>query len=243
MSRQDYNEMYPNGTAGYGNGYGGGNSAGYAAQGDNDPSNNNNFNWGGLTSGLGEMAGGIFGNSGSPFSAASNAYNQYAQQGAAAEQPYQQAGENAIGNYQKWAQSMSNPTQFNNQLMSQYQESPYAKFMQQQAIRSAQNAGSAEGMVGSSPYNLQVEQNASNISGQDMNNWMQNVLGLNTQYGNAEQNMMNTGANAANSLVNLYGNEANAQGEAAAGEAAGQNKDENNGIGGAISTIANIFGG
>jgi hypothetical protein len=188
-------------------------------------------------SALSNLFSNLFSNPSAPYQDASNAYSKYANMGANAMNPFMQGGSAEIPQYQAWLKSMSNPMQFQNNLMSQYQESPNAKFMQQQAIRSAQNAGSAEGTVGSSPYNLQVQQNASNISQQDMHNWMSNVLGLNTQYGSGLGNMMNMGEQGANSLLSLYGNEAGAQGNAAYGAAAAQNNNQGN----IFSDIANLF--
>jgi hypothetical protein len=197
---------------------------------------------GGMPSWIGDLFAGIFGNSGSPYSAAGNAYNKYAQMGANAIDPYNQMGQSAMTNYANWAKGMSNPAAFENSLMSQYQESPQAKFMQQQALRSAQNAGSAAGTVGSTPYALQNEQNAANISQQDMGNWLNNALGINTQYGAAQNNMMNTGEQGANSLLNLYGNEADAQANAAYGQQAGKNQDSGNFISGLLGAAGSFLG-
>ena len=89
--------------------------------------------------------------------------------------------------------------------MGQYQQSPWARYQQQQAMRMANNMGSATGLTGSTPLQLQAQQNAANISSQDMNNWLQNVLGINTQYGQGQQNLMAGGQGAANALTSLYG--------------------------------------
>src|ERR1700674_835507 len=114
-----------------------------------------------------QLLSGMMGQGGNAFGAAGNAYNQYANMGANAINPYNTMGQNAMGKYGQWASSMSNPSQFENQLMSNYQESPNAKFMQQQAVRSAENGASAAGTMGSTPLALQMQQNAGNISQQD----------------------------------------------------------------------------
>ena len=210
--------------------------------GDNPTGNSGwgNFNWGNALGDLGDIFSGFEGQSSNPFSAAMGQYQKWAQQGANAMSPFMQAGAGEIPSYQNWLKSMSNPTQFTNNLMANYQESPNAKFMQQQAIRSAQNAGSATGMNNSSPMNMQIEQNAGNISQQDMQNWMQNVLGINTEYGQGMGNLINNGEQAGNSLMNLYGNEANAMGESALGQQEGENQDTNNEFGG-IENLAEDF--
>lgn len=244
-NQSNYDQFYGGGNnnfANYGTQWDGGSQVGGANN--QNPSNSNMPSWlnQNMVGDIGNMVGGFFGHSGSPFQAAGNAINQYSQMGANAINPYNQMGQAAMGNYANWAQQMQNPSQFENNLMKNYQESPNAKYMQQQAMRAGQNAGSAAGTQGSTPLALQMQQNAGNISQQDMQNWMQNALGINQQYGNAEGEMMNTGMMSANSLLGLYGNEANAQGEAAAGESAGNNQDQNNFLSGAIGAVGDYFG-
>ncbi len=241
-------KMGPNNGLPWENGLGSGNSPASSGEGSGSlPSWLSSLvNNSGTMGGLGTFLGGLFGNQGSPYGAAGNAYNKYAQMGAGAISPYNTMGQNAMGNYAKWAQSMSNPSQFENQLMANYQESPNAKFMQQQAMRAGENMGSASGLMGSTPLAMQMQQNAGNISQQDMQNWMSNALGVNQQYGGALGNMMNTGLMGANSLLGLYGQEAGAQGEAAYGQNQGENQGMGNmmnGILGMIPGIASIFGG
>ena len=186
------------------------------------------FSWAMLGQAGGSLLGNLFSNPGMPYQNAASQYQNWAQQGANAINPYNQMGQQAMGNYQNWAQTMQNPAQFQNNLMNQYQESPNAKFMQQQAMRSGQNMGSAAGLMGSSPLAMQMQQNAGNISQQDMQNWMGNTLGINQQYGNAQANMMNVGEQGANSLLGLYGNEANSMGDLAYNQGAAQNQNTAN---------------
>ena len=182
--------------------------------------------------GLGGILGGLFGNSGKPYDKAMEQYQEWANKAAGQQQPYAEAGRGAIGDYQEWLQGQKNPTEFINNLMGNYQESPYAHYMQQQGIRAGQNAASASGLMGSTPFAQQLQQNAQNISGQDMNQWLQNVLGINTQYGQGQQNLMTGGQNAANALTNMYNQMGERMGEAAYGKQAGRNQDFWNVLGG-----------
>ena len=105
--------------------------------------------------GLGQLFGGLFGNSGAPFSDAMKQFQNYYGQAQGYQNPFYQAGTGAIPQYQEWLQGMQNPSGFINNLMSKYQESPFAKFQQQQGVRTAQNMGSASGLTGSTPlHNL-----------------------------------------------------------------------------------------
>ncbi|HHF7341049.1 TPA: hypothetical protein ACPSKZ_000684 [Legionella anisa] len=192
----------------------------------------------GMLSGLGGLFGGLFADSGAPYDKAMEQYQLWANQAQGTQQPYLNAGKNAIGDYQNWLTGMKDPSKFINNLMSGYQASPYSQYLQQQAIRAAQNAGSASGMIGSTPYTEQIQQNAANIASGDMNQWLQNVLGINTQYGQGQNNLMTGGQNAANTLTQLYAQMAQSMGDAAYGKEAGKQQDFGNIIGG----IGNVIG-
>lgn len=194
----------------------------------------NNF-WNFMTAGGAEALGSLFGHgSDRPFKDAMEQYNRFGQKGENALDPFLHAGQGAIPDYQKWLQGQQDPSGFINKMMGQYQESPWAKFQQQQANRAGINAGSANGMSGSTPMIQQMQQNSANISSQDMGSWLQNVLGINTQYGQGQQHLMDQGQNAGNSLANMWSNLGNNMGEAAFGRTAGRNQDYWNRIGGGI---------
>lgn len=184
------------------------------------------------------LLGGLFGDSGAPYDAAMEQYKQWANKAQGTQQPFLDAGTGAIPQYQKWLQGMQDPSGFINNLMGQYSQSPYAKYMQGQSMRAGQNAASASGLMGSTPLMQQLQQNAANISSQDQQNWLGNVLGINTQYGQGQQNLMGMGANAANALTGMYGNMGQQMGEAAYGKQAGQQQDFMNMLGGGLSLAA-----
>jgi len=193
-----------------------------------------------MMSGLGGLLGGLFGDSGAPYEDAMKQYREWAGKAENVQNPFLNAGTGAIGKYQDWLKGMQDPSKFINNMMGQYQESPWAKYQQQQAVRAGQNAASASGLTGSTPFAQQLQQNASNISSQDMNQWLQNVLGINTQYGQGQNNLMGYGANAANALTKMYGDMGQQMGEAAYGQKAGENSDFMNMLGGGIQ-LAGMF--
>ena len=196
-------------------------------------------------SGLAGLLGGMFGNSGAPYDDAMKQYQHWANRAQGAQNPFLNAGTGAIGNYQHWLQGMQDPSKFMNNMMGQYQESPWAHNLQQQAMRAGTNAASMGGLpngmggagFGSTPFQMQAQQNASNISSQDMNNWLQNVLGINTQYGQGQAGMMGMGQNAANALTGMYGQMGQQMGDAAYGRRAGQNQDFMNILGGGLQML------
>ncbi len=196
------------------------------------------FDSGMFGSGLGGILGGMFGHSGRPYDKAMEQYQQYGNMAAGAQQPYANAGQGAIGNYQQWLQGQKDPSQFINNLMSGYQESPYAKYQQQQSMNAGTNAASASGLSGSTPMMQQLQQNAAGITSEDQNKWLQNVLGVNTQYGQGQNNLMQGGQNAANHLSDIYGNMGNKMGEQTYNREASKNNDWWNTLGG----IGSLFG-
>lgn len=210
----------------------------------------NSFGSGGfgneMGNGFAQFFGGLTGDSGAPYEAGREAYQPYLDKAAGAQQPYMQAGQGALGNYQGWLQGQHDPSGFINHLMSQYQESPWAKYQQQQGIRAVQNAGSNDGTQGSTAQQLQLQQNAQGISSQDMQNWLGNVLGINSNYGAGQQSLIQGGQNAANSLSNIY----NTGGENLAGlgirQRAGEQQDTSNvfgGLGYMLPGLASMFFG
>lgn len=175
--------------------------------------------------GLGAILGGLFGNSDAPYKDAMKQYQKYFQGAQNFQNPFFNAGQQGMGNYQNWLQGQQDPSAFLNKLMGGYQESPFAKNLQQQSMRAGQNAASAEGTLGSTPMMQQAQQNAGQIASADQNQWLQNALGINTQYGQGQQNLMQGGQNAANQLSSLFSGAAGDMGNLAYGKRAGKNQD------------------
>jgi hypothetical protein len=195
---------------------------------------------GNMSGGIGGLLGGLFGDSGAPYGKAMDQYSQWANKSQQAQNPFYNAGTNAIPDYQKWLQGQQDPSGFINHLMNQYQASPYSQYMQQQSMRGGQNAASASGLMGSTPMMQQMQQNAGNIASGDMNQWLQNVLGVNSQYGQGQQHLMGMGQNSANALTSMYGDMGKQMGDAAYGKEAGGQQDLWNTLGGAAS-LAMMF--
>lgn len=195
-----------------------------------------------FTSGLGGLLGGLFNkNPGKPYDAAMNQYQQYGTLAQGAQQPYYQAGQNAIGNYQNWLNMQHNPVEYLKQIMGQYQESPYNQFLQRQAQNAGNNAASAEGTLGSTPFLQQSQQNAANIGQQGMNDWLQKILGLNTQYGQGQQNLINGGQTSANSLSELYNQLGNHMAEQSYNKETSKKNNLWNTLGGGLSILGSFL--
>lgn len=202
----------------------------------------NNRQIGGLMGGIGagQALGSLFSNSDAPFEDAMSQYRQYENKAQNVQNPFLQAGQQGMGNFQHWLQGMQDSSGFINHLMGQYQESPWAHYQQQQAQRAGMNEASASGLVGSTPLMQQMQQNAAGISSQDMQNWLGQVLGINNQYGAGQQQLMGVGQNAANALTNLYGQMGQNMGEAAYGREAGKEQDRSQGWSGLGSMLGGL---
>ncbi len=156
--------------------------------------------------GLAGFLGGLFGNSGSPYDKAMDQYRDWNDRAVGEQNPWRDNGIEAMNRYKAWMNNMQNPVDFMNKLVSQYRPSAQTDFLQQQAQNAGINAGSATGMSGSSPMIQQMQTNAGNIAQQGLSSWLQNILGLNSQYGGSLDNLMNRGQHASDTLSGLYDN-------------------------------------
>ena len=190
-------------------------------------------NRGGFGGGLASFLGGIFNDYEAPFREGGEAARPWWDKSANEWDPYSQFGQRGIGKYEDWLNGMQNPGDFINKAMGQYQESPWARFSKDQAMRAGMNAASAGGTLGSTPFANEMAQQAAGISSQDMQQWLDRVLGVNTQYGQGWQNAINGGMNAAGGRSNIFQNRANMEGGIAGGEAAARNQRWNDIFGGA----------
>lgn len=179
----------------------------------------------GMFDSLGSLFGGAMGMMNDPYKDAMKQFQKYANKSAGYQNPFFNMGKDSIGDYQDWLGGMKDPSEFLNNLMGNYQQSEGSKYLQDQAMKAATNAASASGLSGSTPFQMQAQQNASGIASQDMNNWLQNALGINNQYGQGLWGNIGAGQNAANNLSNIFGNLGNNMGGAKFGQ--GQLRNDN----------------
>lgn len=191
--------------------------------------------------GIASILSGLFNDSGAPYQAGMDELQKYLDQAKQTQSPFYDAGTSAIPDYQKYINGMSNPSDFINNLMGKYQESPYANYLQNQSRRGSINQASASGLIGSTPLAQQMQQNSANIGSGDMNNWLQSVLGINDRYGAGLNRLMTGGQNSANSLTNLLSQYGQSMAQGAYGREAGANADDANLYGGIGSLIAGLL--
>lgn len=90
-----------------------------------------------------------------------------------------------------------NPAQTLNDFMKQYQQSEGGRYAQDEALRASGNAAAAGGMAGTPSDQFGQGRLAAAIGNDQMQQWLQNVLGINNQGLQAEQGK-------AGDMTNLY---------------------------------------
>ena len=95
--------------------------------------------------------------------------------------PFQKTGGQAFQSEFGQLQQEADPTAFVNNILSQFQQSPAQKFAQQQGIQASRNQLEAAGLGGSGAGAQALQQQGSDIAGQQQQQFLQNVLGVRQQ--------------------------------------------------------------
>ncbi len=187
--------------------------------------------------GLGSILTGLFQDQAAPYEKAANTYRGYLDQGAATLNPFVRQGNQAGQQYSNQLNQMQNPSQFLNNLIGQYQESPYNQFLKNQGQRMLTNQASAGGLRGSTPYQQAGLDYSNKISQSGLNDWLTNVLGLNTKYLGGQADLYGKGLGAASALSGLYGQAGSDLGRLAYGQEYGRQGNIGNITGGILSML------
>jgi hypothetical protein len=122
-------------------------------------------------------------------------YNPYIEQG-------QRVGQNLESAYGNMA---ANPADFINQLMGQYNPSEGFKMKQDMMGKAMRNTSAAGGYIGTEADNIRQAQLVQGLLGEDMQNWLSNVLGVQGQGLAGQQGMYNLGYDANQHLTDALG--------------------------------------
>jgi hypothetical protein len=163
-------------------------------------------------------------------------------------EPYINRGNSAYDVMNPQLTSMAqDPAAYLEQLMGRYQPSKSYNLRRDEALQAAGNTAAAGGMRGS----LQDITNSSRITdsllGDDMQQWLNNVLGIQGTGLKGQQDLYNTGFSASQGLSSDLSNVLGTQGQLAFQGAANQNKRQSDmfsGIGTLLGTgVGAFFGG
>lgn len=209
----------------------------------------NAFNFSDYIPSLSGIAQGIFGDSGAPGQAAGDAYQQIIDKYLPGVQqnfkPYQDAGEQALPNWQNALSKMVNPQEFINTILNGYQESPWASFQRKYGQEGINNAASASGMLGSGALMKESSKFNQGLTSQDMQTYLGNVLGVNRDYLSGNQNIAGMGMDANKSfsdfMSRIIPGYAEAMGGSAYNQKAGEQMDMGSLINGGLSLASSFF--
>lgn len=87
-----------------------------------------------------------------------------------------------------WKQANQSPTDYYNNIMKGYTESPEAKYNQEMAMRASTQGGSASGMLGSGAFQREITNNANDISQRDRQQYFNNSMTSNNAQNQAIEN-------------------------------------------------------
>lgn len=135
--------------------------------------------------------------------------------------PYGERGQNALDNVESRLGDMSDPMAYINQIMGGYSLSPQAQLQMERSLDAANSAAAAGGMGGSSQVQNDVAELVQKLIAGDEQQYLNNVMGVNSQYLAGESGLGQMGynadaqqaaneMNAANMESGVYNNKADA---------------------------------
>lgn len=123
-------------------------------------------------------------------------YNPYIQQG-------NEAQNRATGLYNQMAE---NPMEYINQIISGYKPSQGYQFREGRALEAARNSAAQGGLTGTRNDQIQRAELVNDMMGQDMQQYLANVLGIQGAGLSGQQHLSDMGYNASQSLADILTN-------------------------------------
>lgn len=156
---------------------------------------------------------GLFGSTkGNPANSAMPYLNQIPGIGQQYFNPYIQQGQQVAPNLQaQYGQLTNDPTAFYNQLMQGYKPSAGYTKQSQDMLKAAENSAAASGFAGTNLDQQQRAQLVQSLMGKDMQQYLQNVMGLYGTGLQGQQHLYDTGYNASGQLADFLGQGLGAQ--------------------------------
>lgn len=161
-------------------------------------------------------------------------------------QPHANMNQQQLQDFINSFQKMSNPKEYFNKTMEGYEETPWAKTMTKRGIDQAEAAAGRSGTLGSTGLSNQISQHASDTSKMDMQQFFDNIMGINKEKmgnqaqaigftNNAPYHQSNNMMNLSRMLSSMFGEKA----KSSLGEERGKSK----GLGSMLSGLMGMFGG
>lgn len=136
------------------------------------------------------------------YQAAQGQLDKYYNQGQGYMQPYNQHGQDVYSQLGPALQMLLNPQELQDKWASGYNESDYAKMLEDSAKQQGLDAASSMGLLGSTPALQAIQAGMGRIRAEDRQNYMNDLFNKFQLGTNLGQNIYNTGANTANQMAN-----------------------------------------
>jgi len=128
-------------------------------------------------------------------------------------QPYYQGGLDAQQGLQGAMKNLLDPEALQSKWAQGYEESPYAKQMEQKATQGGLNAASSMGLMGSTPALQAIQAGTSRIGSADRQQYLSNLMDMYKTGAGIGQNMYNTGASMSKPMAETEYGKTNAPGQ------------------------------
>lgn len=185
----------------------------------------------------------IFSGGTNPADAAKPYFDQIAPMEKENYNPYIQKGNQAYdATNPVLSQMSSDPAAFLEKLMRQYSSSRSYGLRNQEALTSAGNTAAAGGMRGSINDINNEAHISDSLLGDDMQQWLQNVLGIEGTGLSGEQHLFDTGYDATKSLTSDLSNVLGTQGQLAFQGQANKNQNSSDFMSGLVKALGTIGG-
>ncbi len=114
--------------------------------------------------------------------------------------PYMQQGQQQYGNLMGAENALLNPVELQNKWAQSYEQSPYAKMLQEENTGQGLDAASSMGLMGSSGALNNIQRGAGMISAQDRRNYLQDLMEKYMKGVGIGENIYGIGATSAGEL-------------------------------------------
>lgn len=175
-----------------------------------------------------------------PSRAAGNELGKIPGYGQEAYNPFIKQGQNAMGQLgPQYSQMAGNPTDFYNNIMSQYKPSAGYQYQADKLGQAAHNNAAAGGFAGTGGHNQMHGELLQQLLGGDMQQFLSNILGIQGSGQQGLQRQADTGFIGSGGLADYLGSAAGQQGGFNAYGRHEQNANRNEGL----SALSNLLGG
>lgn len=157
--------------------------------------------------------------------------------------PYYQAGQQSLTNYQNALNEMQNPFDYYNTVTSNYEPSAGFQSRLNRGLDILNNNAFATGTQGSGASQKEISDYLMSLLNEDQQQYINDINGYRSVYLNGEGNLMNQGYNAAGALANTTIAAGEAQARRYQDEATARSAAFNNALGLGINTAANYATG